>query len=53
MAHEVVPQFLDRWMSFPPTVKMPHLGFWISEPFYPNGKRDLFPSIRNGGDNER
>jgi hypothetical protein len=25
---------------------MMRLGFWISEPFYSNGKNDLLPSIQ-------
>jgi hypothetical protein len=33
-------------LSLSPTVKMTRLGFWISEPFYSNGKNDLLPSIQ-------
>jgi hypothetical protein len=46
MAHDVAPQFLAWWMSSSPTVKTRCLGFWISEPLYSNGNKDLFPSIR-------
>jgi hypothetical protein len=28
------------------------LGFWISEPFHFNGRKDLFPSIQNRGNND-
>jgi hypothetical protein len=40
-------------MSLSPTVKTPPLGFWISESFYFNGKKDLLPSIQNKGNNDR
>jgi hypothetical protein len=52
MAHEVAPRFPARWMGLSPTVKTPHLGFYIGEPFYSNGKKDLFPSIQNRGNND-
>jgi hypothetical protein len=39
-------------MSLSPTVKMPLLGFWIGEPFNFIGKKDLFPSIQNRGNND-
>jgi hypothetical protein len=39
-------------MSLSTTVKTPRLGFWISEPFYFNSKKDLFPSIQNRGNND-
>jgi hypothetical protein len=39
-------------MSLSPMVKMPCLGFWISEPFQFNGKEDLFPYIPNSGNND-
>jgi hypothetical protein len=29
------------------------LGFWISESFHFNGKKDLLPSIQNRGNNNR
>jgi hypothetical protein len=53
MAHEVAPRFLDRRIKLPPTVKMPNLGFLVSEQFFPNGKKIRFPSISDGGKNER
>jgi hypothetical protein len=49
MAHEVAPRFLDRRINLPPTVKMPNLGFLVSEHFFPNGKKIRFPSISDGG----
>jgi hypothetical protein len=33
-------------------VKVPCLVSWISEPFYFNDKKDLFPSIQNRGNND-
>jgi hypothetical protein len=52
MAHEVALQFLAQRISLPPTVKMSRLGFWISEPFHFNSKKDLFPFIQNRGYND-
>jgi hypothetical protein len=52
MAYEVAPRFAARRMSLSPMVKMVCLVFWISEPFYSNGKKDLFPSIKNRGNND-
>jgi hypothetical protein len=46
MDHKVALQFLAWRLSLSPTVKMTRLGFWISEPFYSNGKNDLLPSIQ-------
>jgi hypothetical protein len=46
-------RFLTWRMSLSPTVKTPPLGFWISESFYFNGKKDLLPSIQNKGNNDR
>jgi hypothetical protein len=48
MAHEVVPRFLSRREILSLTVTAPCLDFWIAELFSFNGKKDLFPSIRNG-----
>jgi hypothetical protein len=39
-------------MSSSPTVKTPHLGYLINEPFYFNSKKDLFPSIQNRANND-
>jgi hypothetical protein len=52
MAHEVALRFPAWRMSLSLTEKMLCLGFWISEPFYSNGKNDLFPSIQNRGSND-
>jgi hypothetical protein len=48
MAHEVVPGFLSRQEILSLTVTTPCLNFWIGELFSFNGIKDLFPSIRNG-----
>jgi hypothetical protein len=40
-------------MSLSPIIKMLCLGFWISESFHFNGKKDLLPSIQNRGNNNR
>jgi hypothetical protein len=52
MAHMVALRFPARRMSLPPTVETLCLGFWISEPFHFNGKKLLFPSIQNRGNND-
>jgi hypothetical protein len=53
MDDEVAPQFLAWQVSLSPTVTTPRLGFWISEPFSSNDKKDLFPSIQDRGSNDR
>jgi hypothetical protein len=34
------------------TITTQRLGFWIGERFSFNGKKDLFPSIQNGGNDD-